>query len=181
MRRPLRTPTVLVAAALAAFGVTGCGDDAEPAGGFDSARATVEAHAAAAGRFDLAGTCELLSPDRRAEMASFDGEDADGYCEQATAQVVASATDETKARARAIYTDASIEASDRTPGTWYRIEAADGSFAEDVEVTEIDGRWWVAHVESDIDDHDHDHGEDGHGDEGDHEEPTGETGGAVGE
>lgn len=182
MRRPHRIlPTLALAALGASAALTGCGGD-EADGGFASARAAVEAHADAAGRFDLAGTCELLSPDRREEMASFDGEDADGYCERATADVVASASAETKARARSIYADATIEPTDRAPGTWFRIEAVDGTFAEDVEVTEVDGRWWVAHVESDVDDHDHeeDEGADGH-DEDDHEEPSAETGGAVGE
>ena len=117
----------------------------------------VDAHIAASERYDLEAACELLTPERREEMAAFDGEEPDGYCATATADIVRRATPETKARTSAIYTDPEVTRLERTPGTWYRVEAADGSYAENIEVTEADGGWWIAQIESEVEDEDHDH------------------------
>jgi len=141
---------LLVVAVLTVASCSNGSDAAEP-GGAASARGVVDAHVAASKRYDLAAACELLSPARREEMAAFDGEKAEGYCTAATEEITSSATPETKARTRGIYTEAKVVRVDRPKGTWYRIEAADGSYFEDVEVTEIDGRWWIAQIESDVD------------------------------
>lgn len=134
--------------------LTACSGDGaarqEPVGG-SSARAVVDAHIAASRRYDLAAACNLLSPSRRAEMAAFDGAGVDGYCEIATRDIEAAADTETKARTRSIYTDPVVSELAQPLGRWFQIEAADGSYTETIEVTEIDGRWWVARIESDID------------------------------
>ncbi len=150
--RPARTAARLLL--LAALAVpAACGDDPEPEGGA-SAREVVDAHIAASRRYDLAASCELLAPERREEMAAFDGEEADGYCTTATEDITASATPEAKARTRAIYTDPSVSELDGA-GTWFLIESSEADYREEVELVEIDGRWWIARIESDVDDHDH--------------------------
>lgn len=165
----LRTPGLPRFGILRAVGVllltvglaTACGggsDDDGPEGGAASARAVVQAHIEASRRYDLAGTCELLTPDKRAQMASFDQTEATGYCDRATRSIVDGADEATKARTRAIYTDARVTRLDRADGTWFHVESADQGYSEDVEVTEVDGRWWIVQVESDIDEADgHDH------------------------
>ncbi|HEX2577707.1 MAG TPA: hypothetical protein VHK88_15245 [Aquihabitans sp.] len=135
-----------------------CGDDGgggEGAGGAGSARGVVEAHVAASKRYDLAGACELLVPARRAEMAAFDGAEVDGYCTTATEEIVANATPEARDRTKGIYTGAEIAPVEREGGTWFRVEAADESYHEDIRVVEVDGRWWIAEVEGEVDDHGH--------------------------
>jgi len=143
--------SALVVAVLMVASCSNGSDDADQPDGASSARGVVAAHVAASKRYDLAAACELLTPGRREEMAAFDGAEAEGYCTTATEEITSSATPETKARTRAIYTGAKVDRLDRPKGTWYRIESADGSYHEDVEVTEIDGRWWIAHIESDVD------------------------------
>lgn len=134
-----------------------CGSDGGTDGGADSARGVVDAHIEASHRYDLEAACELLTPERREEMALFDGEEIDGYCATATADIVRTATPETKSRTKAIYTDPEVSELDRPTGTWYRVEAADGSYAENIEVVETEGAWWIAQIESEVDDEDHDH------------------------
>lgn len=161
MRRRLLGLALALAATLSLAAACSGSDDGERSeGGADSAEAVVRAHVEASRRYDLAGTCELLTPEKRAQMAAFDGTEADGYCERATRSIVEGADDETKARTRAIYTDAKISRTDRTDGTWFHVEAEDGSYSEDVQVAEVEDRWWIVQVLSDIDDeHDHDHGD----------------------
>ncbi|QXC60340.1 hypothetical protein KSP35_18700 [Aquihabitans sp. G128] len=158
--RPRRRTATAVALLVLGLGATACGggSDGDDPGGAASARGVVELHVAASKRYDLAGTCELFTPSKRAEMAAYDDTDAEGYCERATSSVVADADAATKARSRRIYTGAQVTALDRPTGTWFRVEAADGSYGEDVEVVQVDGRWWVAQVESDADDAGDDHG-----------------------
>lgn len=148
---------VAVVVLVAATG-SGCsGSDDEPAGP-RSGRAVVEAHVRAMERYDLEAACNLLTPDRRAEMADFDGTEVEGYCAGATAEVLARATDEVKADTALHYADAEITTLDRADGTWFAVDAADGSYHEEVEVVEIDGRWWVAQVDGQVLDEDgHEH------------------------
>lgn len=146
-------PAALLAGLLAGCGSDGGEDDA----GRSSPEAVVDAHIAASKRYDLEAACELLTPERREEMAAFDGEEADGYCAVATADIVRRATPETRARTEAIYTGPEVTALERDPGTWFRVEAADGSYAENIELVEVEGGWWIAEIESEVDDEDHDH------------------------
>ncbi|CAN5766370.1 hypothetical protein BH10ACT1_BH10ACT1_08880 [soil metagenome] len=150
---------VLLAVGLAALAACGGGSGGDgPEGGAGSARAVVQAHIDASRRYDLAGTCELLTPTKREQMASFDGTEAEGYCERATRSIEDSADDETRARSRAIYTDAKVTRLDRTDGTWFHVRSVGDDYTEDVEVTRVDGRWWIVQVESDVDEaDDHDH------------------------
>ena len=147
--------TVVLIGLVGLVGLAGCSDDSDglnhPDGGGATAREVVDLHLAASRVYDLAGTCELLTPKKRAEMAAYDGKEVEGYCQEATADVVASATDAVKARNKAIYTGAVVSELDQPSGTWFRVEAADGSYGENVETVEVDGRWWIAQVLSDID------------------------------
>lgn len=147
-----------------------CGSDSEGSTGAASPEALIEAHIEASRTYDLAAGCALFTPERREQMASFDGEDPEGYCERATQEVIDNADDAARARTAEIYTDPGVvlvsEDGDRHE---FEITAADGSYREVVDVVEVDGRWWVGEIESDVDlDHDHDE-DDGaeHGDEGD--------------
>lgn len=151
MKRRLAAALALVAV----LGAGGCGGSGEkvPPGGGPSARAVVDLHVAASRRYDLAATCELFPPEKRAEMAAFDRTEVEGYCTRATQSVVDQADDATKVRARRIYTDPLVTELDRPGGTWFRVQAADGSYREEVETVEIDGRWWIEQVESDLDAH----------------------------
>lgn len=151
--RPAASAAQVLLLTVALLTVVSCSKDSDGGGqpgGASSARAVVDAHIAASKRYDLAAACGLLSPARREEMAAFDGAQTEGYCTAATEEITSSATAETKARTRAIYTGAQVVPLDRPKGTWYRIEAADGSYSEDVEVIEIDGTWWIAGIESDL-------------------------------
>jgi hypothetical protein len=174
--RPARTAArLLLLAALTASSACSDGSDGGDEGGASSARAVVDAHIAASRRYDLAAACELRTPTQREEMAAFDGEEAEGYCEVATRDITAAATPEAKARTRALYTDPDISELEGA-GTWFSVESADGTYREEVEVVEIDGRWWIARIESDVDDHDH--GGEAEGDV--HAEDDGGTGPSIG-
>lgn len=139
--------------------------DNGPVTGSESAEAVIEAHIVASSRYELAADCALFTPERREQMASFDGEDPEGYCERATQEVIENADDAARVRTAAIYTDPVVEmVANDGDQQQFEITAADGSYREIVEVVEVDGRWWVSDIESDVDaDHDHDHG-DGDGD-----------------
>lgn len=128
--------------------MAGCGSDGT-AGGRSSPRQVVDAHIEASRRYDLAASCELFTPERRAQMASFDGDEVDGYCKRATDEVVAKADDATLARTRAIYTDPVVTELPGEEGTRFTVAAADGSYQEDVTTVEVDGRWWLADVSGD--------------------------------
>lgn len=154
-------------------------DDATPPGGHDDPRAAVDAHVEAASAYDIEGDCALLTPERIGELASLDGLEVDTYCATVAAPIEADADDGTRARTRAIYTGATVATIDRPGGTWFSVTSADGTYVEEIETVEVDGRWWIATIESDIDDHDH---EDGHDHDHDNEEapPEGEVGSARG-
>ncbi|MCU1499617.1 MAG: hypothetical protein JWM47_3570 [Acidimicrobiales bacterium] len=163
MRGPRRRAAALLVAVLVA-GLLGCSGDSDgpPPGGGAAARDVIDLHIAASRHYDLAATCELFTPAKRAQMADFDRTEAEGYCTRATQSAVDDADAETKARTRRIYTDPVVTEVDRPGGTWFRIEAADGSYREEVETVEVDGRWWVQQVESDLDAHQHDDEGEGH-------------------
>lgn len=133
---------------------SGCSDssgeeDGAPRGG-DVPREVVDAHIAAMRSYDLAAACNLLSPLRREAMVAFDGGEVEGYCDRAVADVLELATDEVRDRNRRIYTGPTVTELERPGDTWFRIEAADGSHREDVLLVEVDGRWWVQRLESDV-------------------------------
>jgi len=151
-RQPRRSALAAAIALALLAGLAACGSKGEgTGGGADTARGVVAAHVAASQRYDLAATCNLFTPAKRAEMAAFDGTDAEGYCERATRSAVEDAPAATKARSRKLYTDATIAEADRAPGTWFRVTSADGSYHEDVQVVRAEGRWWLGQVESDLD------------------------------
>lgn len=135
----------------------GCGDDAEP-DGLDSARAVVDAHVAASAAYDLVADCELRHPDVIAQMADIDGQEPDAYCEWAVGPVLASATAEERTATKDTYTDPEIiaGAADDDEATFV-LEAADGSYHEDIVVVRVDGRWYLESATGTDDDHDHDH------------------------
>jgi len=137
--------------------IGGCGDDGE-SGGFGSAREVVDAHVAASAAYDLAADCELRHPDVLAEFASLDGRDADGYCAWATAGLLADATAEERDRTAAIYTAPVIEAVSETDDrATFTLEAADGSYHEDIVAVRIDGRWFLESADGTDTEHDHEH------------------------
>jgi hypothetical protein len=147
----------MVIATLMMLGVVallGCSDDSAEdegtPGGGDVPREVIDAHIAAMRSYDLAAACNLLSPLRREAMVAFDGGEVEGYCDRAVADVLELATDEVRDRNRRIYTDPTVTELERPGDTWFRIEAADGSYREDVLLVEVDGRWWVQRLESDV-------------------------------
>lgn len=145
-------------AATALLSSIACSSDDGPAsGGFDSPRAVVDAHIDASRAYDIEADCNLLTPERRRELAGLDGLEVDGYCATVTAPIVAAADAETKARTRALYTEPRVAELDRASGTWFSMVATDGSYVEQIETVEVDGRWWIATIESDIQDEDNDH------------------------
>ncbi|MEO6987508.1 MAG: hypothetical protein ABI239_02565 [Aquihabitans sp.] len=150
----LATTTMILTAA-------GCSSDEDPSttGGLDNPRAVVDAHIAAARSYDIAADCNLLTPDRRRELAELDGLEVDTYCATVTAPIEADADDETRARTRALYTGATVIELDRPGGTWFSLESADGSYTEQIETVEVDGSWWVGTIDSDGDilEEGHDH------------------------
>lgn len=118
----------------------------------------VDAHIEASQAYDLAADCSLRHPDVIAEMASLDGQEADGYCEWATASAVADTPEDRKADTRAIYTDPTVTEGEATDErVTFTVEAADGSYHEDVVVTQIDGRWFLESVEGTDAEDDHEH------------------------
>lgn len=141
------------------FSLAACSSDDDPAarGGHDSARAALDAHVDAARTYDLETDCNLRTPDRRSEMAAFDGLEAETYCETVTAPIMDAADDETRERSRAIYTDPTVTDLDRPGGTWFSVVSADGNYAEAVETVAVDGRWWIAIIDSDVIAHGDDH------------------------
>ena len=131
----------------------GCGsDDGDAPAGHGSAQEVIDAHLTAMRTYDLAAACELMAPQRREEMAAADGAEVDGYCERATREVMELASEEDKARTRELYTTAEVSEVERDGGTWFSIEAPDGSYHEEVQLVEVDGRWWVEHIESTVED-----------------------------
>lgn len=159
-----------LAIAVAVLSLAACSsDDATASGGHDSARAAVDAHIEAARAYDIEGDCTLLTPERIGELASLDGLEVDTYCATVAAPIEADADDETRDRTRALYTGATVATIDRPGGTWFSVSSTDGTYVEEIETVEVDGRWWIATIESDIDDHDHDE-DDGH-DHGSEEAP----------
>lgn len=133
----------------------GCSDDSGSADdgtyeGGEEPREVVDTHIAAMRRYDLASACELLSPLRREAMVAFDGGGLQGYCDRAVAEVVDLATDEVRERTRRIYTGPTVTELERPDGTWFRIEAADGSYREDLLLVVVDRRWWIERLESDV-------------------------------
>lgn len=149
MSRSLARLTCSVAAASISLAVlAGCGSDGATEG-YSSPRAVVDAHIESSRRYDLHAGCELFTPDRKAQMASFDGDEVEGYCKRATDEVVALADDATRARTRAIYTDPVVTELPGEGGSRFTIAAADGSYQEDVVTVEVDGRWWLADVSGD--------------------------------
>ncbi|MCB0978434.1 MAG: hypothetical protein KDB02_13350 [Acidimicrobiales bacterium] len=117
-------------------------DEARP--GFGTARAVVDAHVAANRDYDLAGDCELRSPEAIDTMASADGREADGYCEWATSEVVANATPSQRARTTSIYSDPKITAGTATADrATFTLMSKDGSYREEIDVVRVDGRWYL--------------------------------------
>lgn len=156
--RRWRVVALGVVGLVAGLGLAGCGDDAGDAGGFDTARAVVDEHVARSSAYDLAADCGLRHPDVIAEMAALDGRDADGYCKWATASLIADATDEQRARTESIYTDPMItEVSSSDDEATFTLEAADGSYHEDIAVERVDGRWYLRSAEGTDAEHDHAH------------------------
>lgn len=151
---------VALAVVVAAAGA-GCSgsDEAKAPKGLPSARAVVDAHIDAGRRYDLAADCNLRHPDDVARMATMDNAEAEGYCTRATAEVIANATPEARAATEAIYTNPKVAAETRPgPGRWFSLDAADGSYHEDIHVAEKDGSWWLVAAEgSGADEHDHEH------------------------
>ena len=100
--------------------------------------------------YDLEAACDLFAPAVRAEMAAWDNSEVDGYCAQATAEVLALAGEAERVRVRHIYREATIvEMEDsQGEGSWFEVRAADGSYEEQLQVVEEGGRWWVAEVVS---------------------------------
>ncbi|MBX3313402.1 MAG: hypothetical protein KF906_03700 [Actinobacteria bacterium] len=135
-----------------------CSGDGDDPIGFATPREVVDAHIAASRAYDLAADCALRHPDVVAEMATLDGRDAEGYCEWATASAVADTPEDRKARTREIYTDPTVTAGSATDErATFSVEAADGSYHEEVTVVQVDGRWFLENVEgADVED-DHDH------------------------
>ena len=158
---PFRTLRYLFATTAALMVLAGCSsdDDASGSGGLDSARAAVDAHIDAARAYDIEGDCNLLTPDRRSELAALDGLEVDTYCATVTAPIEADADEATRASTRKIYTDPTVAKLDRSDGTWFSMVAADGSYSEEIQTVEVDGRWWIGTIDSDIADEDHDHTE----------------------
>lgn len=148
-RSALRSAFIAATAFLVVAGCSSEGATSDKAG-LESPRAVLDAYLEAARTYDLETDCNLLTPGRRVEMASFDGLDADTYCATVTAPIIAAADEATKARSRGFYTDPTITSLDRSGGTWFSVVSADGTYSEEVEAVEIDGRWWVGTVESDL-------------------------------
>ncbi len=138
--------------------VASCGGDEDDPIGFATPREVVDAHIAASREHDLAADCALRHPDVVAEMAALDGQDADGYCEWATASAEADASDDVTARTREIYTDPTVEegAADDDRVT-FTVEAADGTYHEDVILVRVDDRWFLESVEGTDVEGDHAH------------------------
>lgn len=160
---PTRTLRCLLATAAALVVLAGCSSDDDPSesGGLGSPRAAVDAHIDAARAYDIEGDCNLLTPDRRSELAALDGLEVDTYCATVTAPIEADADDATRANTRTIYTDPTVTKLDRPDGTWFSMVSTDGSYSEEIQTVEVDGRWWIGTIDSDIADEDHDHaGED---------------------
>ncbi len=147
-----RRCALLVAVAALALGVAGCSGDRGDVGfsGASEPREVVEAHVAAMVDYDLEVACELVVPYRRDQMAALDGQELEGYCERAVAEVVALADDDTRDRNRRIYTDPEITELERPGATWWRVAASDGSYTEDILLVEDDGDWWIERLESDV-------------------------------
>lgn len=138
----------------------GCGDDDGDPAGFATPREVVDAHVAASRAYDLAADCALRHPDVVAEMAALDGREAEGYCEWATASAVADTPEDRKARTRAIYTGPTVtETASSDDRVTFTVDAADGTYHEDVVVVRVDDRWFLESVEgADVGgDHDHEH------------------------
>lgn len=149
--------------------LAGCGGDDAESTGHDTPEDLIAAHVEAGRTYDLAAGCRLRPPEQLEVAAMADDVDLDGYCEFATADVVAMADDATRARTEAIYTDPVIEpviGSDNT----FRITAADNSYEEEVTAVEHDGKWYVGDIAVHL--HEDDEVEHGH----DEEDPNGETG-----
>lgn len=144
-RSRARITCSFVAASAFVVLLAGCGSDGDTEG-FSTPRAVVDAHIESSRRYDLAAGCELFTPARKAQMASFDDDEVDGYCKRATDEVVALADDATIDRVRAIYTDPVVTEIPGEDGTHFTVAAADGSYQEDVTTVEVDGRWWLADV-----------------------------------
>lgn len=163
---------VIAFSATIALGACSADDDTSPADrGHDSARAAVQAHIDASREYDLEADCNLRTPERREEMAGFDGMEAEGYCAAVTASIESAADQATLDRSRSIYTDPAVTEIAREGGSWFEVVSADGSYSERVEAVEVDGRWWIGTVESEVDDHDHEEGDD-HSEDGGEVEPT---------
>lgn len=148
-----RRCTRAVVALAFVLAAAGCSDDGDGDGEFSGAsdpREVVDAHVAAMVDYDLETACELVVPYRRDEMAALDGQELEGYCERAVAEVVALADDATLERNRRIYTDPEITELDRPGATWYRVAAGDGSYTEDILLVEDEGAWWIERLESDV-------------------------------
>lgn len=140
-----------LAVATAILSATGCSSDGGPStsGGLDNPRAVVDAHIEAARSYDIEADCNLLTPDRRLELAELDRLEVDTYCATVTAPIEADADDETRARTRALYTGVTVTELDRPGGTWFSLESADGSYTEQIEAVEVDGSWWVGTIGGD--------------------------------
>lgn len=156
-----RSLTLVVVATVIALGACSSDDEAIDRGGYDSARAVVDAHVEAARNYDIESDCELLTPDRRRELAGLDGLEVDTYCATVTAPIEADADQETKARTRALYSGATVIELERPGGPWFSLESADGSYTEQIKAVEVDGRWWIATIDSDGEILDEDHAHEG--------------------
>lgn len=141
-RTGTRALTITVGLVLVATSAA-CSKD-EASSGFGTARAVVDAHVAANLAYDLAGDCELRSPEAIETMASADGREADGYCEWATSEIRARATPSEKAHTKGIYSEPTI-----TVGTagenraTFTLVSKDGSYREEIDVVQVDGRWYL--------------------------------------
>lgn len=160
-RTALRFLSLAAATALLSSAACSSNDDPSTSGGFDDPRAVVDAHIDAARTYDIEADCNLLTPDRRRELAGYDGLEVDTYCATVTAPIEADADDETRARTRTLYTGATVNELERPGGTWFSLDSTDGSYSEQIEVVEVDGRWWIGTIDSDGDILDEDHGREG--------------------
>lgn len=137
-----------------------CSSDSDDgrSGGFETPREVVDAHVARSAAYDLVADCELRHPDFIAEMAAIDGRDPEGYCEWALSSLLANATPEERAATEAKYTDPTITAGPADDDqAAFVLEAADGSYHEDIVVVQVDGRWFLRSADGTDDEHDHEH------------------------
>lgn len=162
-RRPRagRTRLVLVGLVVGSLALLGCSGSDEAGGengGEPSARAVVDKHIALARDYELAADCNLLTPQQIKLMATADGRSAKGYCEGATAEVIDLATPQVRARAKALYSNATVKKiSETASSAIYTVTSADGEYEETMTLTKVGDRWYVGSISDNGYSEDHDH------------------------